>query len=67
MTHIRQVANVKKDGSELTLINVFVKTTNDETQTFIERRKQVDQIFMSVDELYAAIKANVNEVLTSGL
>lgn len=67
MTNIRQVANVVKDGPELTLVNVYVKTTNHETQTYIERRKEINQVFTDVDQLYVAIKTNVNEVLTSGL
>ena len=67
MTNIRQVANVSKDGSNLTLVNVVVTTTDPDTGHVVKRIKPVGVVYTTINDLYAAIKDNVNEVLTSGL
>ena len=67
MTNIRQVANVEKDGQNLTLVSVVVFSENLENGHRLSREVKPDTTFTNVSNLYSAIRDSVNELLTSGL
>lgn len=63
MKKFRQVANVTQENGNLTLVNVIVKVEDVTNGVRVSRQKDVNQVYTSVNDLYSAIKINVNEVL----
>lgn len=63
MKNIRQVANIEIEGSTFTLVSVIVKATDHTSGLEVEGRKLINQEFTNVNDLYTAIKTNVNDVV----
>lgn len=67
MINIRQVANVVKDGSEYTLIDVRAVAEDKENGKQATARKDVNITYTNVSALFSAIQLHVTDLVTSGL
>jgi len=67
MINIRQVSNVKKDGTEYTLVDVRVIMEDQENGKQVTARKDVNTIFTNVSLLWSAIGQHTVDVVGSGL
>lgn len=67
MINVRQVANITKDGSVYTLVDVKIMAENVEGEKRVTAHKGVNAGFTDVSSLFTAIRDNVVALIQSGL
>lgn len=64
MKRFRQVANVSSNDGNFTLDSVIVKIEDVTNGIRTSRSREINQTFTNVNDLFEAIKTNVNQVLS---
>ena len=67
MTNISQSSNIKKDGTEYTLVDVRVVMENQINGKQVTARKDVNAVYTNVSSVWAAIGQHTADVIQSGL